>query len=148
MKTVNLYEAKTQLSALVEAAAKGEEIIIAKNGKPMARLVKLEAPAKRKINFGAWAHLDWRLPDNFDEPDEEIERMFYGEDYDALVARHERGDLGLDQPGAPEGARKKRARGVAEPAPDERGDALRDGDQDQHRKTEASGKRKQPRRKP
>ncbi len=36
---VNLYEAKTQLSSLVERAAKGEEIVIAKAGKPMARLV-------------------------------------------------------------------------------------------------------------
>ena len=38
---VNLYEAKTQLSSLVERAAKGEEIVIAKAGKPMARLVAL-----------------------------------------------------------------------------------------------------------
>jgi prevent-host-death family protein len=43
---VNLYEAKTQLSSLVERAAKGEEIVIAKAGKPMARLV---APAKEEI---------------------------------------------------------------------------------------------------
>lgn len=39
---VNLYEAKTQLSSLVERAAKGEEIVIAKAGKPMARLVPAE----------------------------------------------------------------------------------------------------------
>ena len=39
---VNLYEAKTQLSSLVERAAQGEEIIIAKAGKPMARLVRVE----------------------------------------------------------------------------------------------------------
>lgn len=38
---VNLYEAKTQLSSLVERAAKGEEIVIAKAGKPMAKLVPL-----------------------------------------------------------------------------------------------------------
>ncbi len=37
--TLNLYEAKTQLSALVDQAAAGAEIIIAKNGKPMAKLV-------------------------------------------------------------------------------------------------------------
>jgi prevent-host-death family protein len=42
MKQVNLYEAKTALSALVEAAAAGEEIIIAKNGKPKAKLVSLD----------------------------------------------------------------------------------------------------------
>jgi antitoxin (DNA-binding transcriptional repressor) of toxin-antitoxin stability system len=41
---VNLYEAKTQLSSLVERAAKGEEIIIAKAGKPLARLSALTAP--------------------------------------------------------------------------------------------------------
>lgn len=41
-KQVNLYEAKTQLSSLVEQAAKGEEIIIAKAGKPMVRLVPAE----------------------------------------------------------------------------------------------------------
>ena len=41
MNTVNIYEAKTQLSALVERAAAGEEIIIAKNGRAVARLVPL-----------------------------------------------------------------------------------------------------------
>jgi prevent-host-death family protein len=43
---VNLYEAKTQLSSLVERAAKGEEIVIAKAGKPMARLVPMQAEEK------------------------------------------------------------------------------------------------------
>ena len=41
---VNLYEAKTQLSSLVERAAKGEEIVIAKAGKPMAKLTQLAEP--------------------------------------------------------------------------------------------------------
>jgi len=43
---VNLYEAKTQLSSLVERAAKGEEIVIAKSGKPMARVLALATPDK------------------------------------------------------------------------------------------------------
>jgi len=43
---VNLYEAKTQLSSLVDRAAGGEEIIIAKAGKPLARLMPLAAPEK------------------------------------------------------------------------------------------------------
>jgi prevent-host-death family protein len=47
-KTVNLYEAKTQLSRLVERAAKGEEIIIAKAGEPKARLVPLARPVKNR----------------------------------------------------------------------------------------------------
>jgi prevent-host-death family protein len=83
MKQVNLYEAKTALSALVEAAAAGEEIIIAKNGKPKAKLVSLDHVAnapRRKREFGFWNHLGWKLPDNFDEPDPEIEAMFYGDD--------------------------------------------------------------------
>jgi len=81
MKQVNLYEAKTDLSALVEAAAAGEEIIIAKNGKPKAKLVALTAADERpKPNFGFWNHYGWKLPDNFDDPDPEIEAMFYGDD--------------------------------------------------------------------
>ena len=85
MKQVNLYQAKTDLSALVEAAAGGEEIIIAKNGKPKARLVALggEAVASRKPNFGFWNHLGWKLPEGFDDPDPEIEAMFYGDGEDA-----------------------------------------------------------------
>jgi prevent-host-death family protein len=42
---INIYEAKTHLSALVEKAARGEEIVIAKAGKPMAKLVPLDKPA-------------------------------------------------------------------------------------------------------
>ena len=81
MKQVNLYEAKTDLSALVEAAAAGEEIVIAKNGKPKAKLVALTPADKpRKFNVGFGAHYGWKLPENFNDPDPEIEAMFYGED--------------------------------------------------------------------
>lgn len=51
MATINIYEAKTRLSKLVEIAAEGEDVIIARGGKPVARLTQLE-PAKRKIRFG------------------------------------------------------------------------------------------------
>jgi prevent-host-death family protein len=80
MKQVNLYAAKTDLSALVDQAAAGEEIIIAKNGKPRAKLVSLGADtpvAKRPREFGFWEHYGWKLPDNFDDPDPEIEALFY-----------------------------------------------------------------------
>ncbi len=83
MKQVNLYQAKTDLSSLVEEAAAGEEIIIAKNGKPKAKLVSAEASlarTPRKREFGFWAHYGWKLPENFDDPDPEIEAMFYGDD--------------------------------------------------------------------
>ena len=51
MSTVNIYEAKTQLSKLVERAAAGKDVIIARGGKPVARLTQLEPPP-RKIRFG------------------------------------------------------------------------------------------------
>jgi prevent-host-death family protein len=63
--TVNLYEAKTSLSKLVERAAAGEEIIIAKAGKPRARLVPLADRALRKP--GGWEGKVW-VADDFDEP--------------------------------------------------------------------------------
>jgi prevent-host-death family protein len=66
MKSVNIHAAKTHLSALVEEAAAGEEIIIAKAGKPIARLVALEKPAFRRA-FGV---LKGRIhaSDDFDAP--------------------------------------------------------------------------------
>jgi antitoxin (DNA-binding transcriptional repressor) of toxin-antitoxin stability system len=82
MKQVNLYEAKTTLSALVEEAAAGEEIIIAKNGKARAKLVALDArpgEPRRPRRFGIWEHLGWKLPENFDDPDPEIEALFHGD---------------------------------------------------------------------
>jgi len=51
MSTINIYEAKTQLSQLVERAAAGKDVIIARGGKPVARLTRLE-PARRRIRFG------------------------------------------------------------------------------------------------
>jgi prevent-host-death family protein len=51
MTTINIYEAKTQLSRLVEQAAAGEDIIIARGGKPVARLTRLQ-PTRRAIRFG------------------------------------------------------------------------------------------------
>jgi prevent-host-death family protein len=62
----SLYEAKTHLSALVDRAAKGEEIVIAKNGVPMAKLVSVAANrAKRKP--GGWEGQVW-IADDFDAP--------------------------------------------------------------------------------
>lgn len=63
--TLNLYEAKTQLSSLVEQAAAGEEIIIAKNGKPMAKLVPIRERPLRKP--GRLKGKIW-MSDDFDAP--------------------------------------------------------------------------------
>ena len=52
MKTVNIHQAKTQLSRIVEEVAAGEEVIIAKAGKPVAKLVSLKAaPSKRQLGI-------------------------------------------------------------------------------------------------
>ena len=71
--TLNLYEAKTQLSALVDQAAAGAEIIIAKNGKPMAKLVPFREQASRKP--GKYKGKIW-MSDDFDAPMPEIEAAF------------------------------------------------------------------------
>jgi prevent-host-death family protein len=79
---VNMLEAKTNLSRLVEAVESGaeSEIIIARNGKPAARLVPVEEKSKRKIRLGLY---DGKYPvqtqEEFDADNDLIAAMFYGE---------------------------------------------------------------------
>ena len=68
MQTVDIHAAETHLSRLVDAAAAGEEIVIARAGKPVARLVALEKPAPRPRQLGTLAGKLGRIPDNFDDP--------------------------------------------------------------------------------
>ncbi len=79
-KTFNLYDAKTNLSALVEEAAAGEEIVIAKNGKPRARLVALDrGAAEPRFRLGFMRGRVW-ISDDFDAPwPEEVRRALEGE---------------------------------------------------------------------
>ncbi len=80
--TLNLYEAKTLLSSLVDKAAAGEEIIIAKNGKPMAKLVPVRERVKRKP--GRLKGKIW-LSKDFDAPMTEQElAAWYSNDEDHL----------------------------------------------------------------
>jgi prevent-host-death family protein len=65
---VNLYEAKTQLSSLVERAAKGEEIIIAKAGKPVARLTQVAQEPKMPREFGKNLLGVTYIAEDFDAP--------------------------------------------------------------------------------
>ncbi len=51
MPTVNIYEAKTRLSQLVDQAAGGEDVVLGRNGKPLVRITRLEEPARR-VKFG------------------------------------------------------------------------------------------------
>lgn len=74
---INIYEAKIHLSRLVDQAAAGEEIIIARGGKPVARLSKLAAPA-RKIRFGVLGG-QVKVSEDFDSPlPEEVIAGFEG----------------------------------------------------------------------
>jgi prevent-host-death family protein len=66
MRIINTHEAKTHLSKLLERVARGEEIIIAKAGKPIARLVGYSAPKHERIG-GQWKGLV-RMSDDFDAP--------------------------------------------------------------------------------
>ena len=66
METVNLYEAKTNLSRLVDQANAGEHIVIAKGGKPMAMLTPL-TPKKRTIRYGLMKG-QFVVPEDFDAP--------------------------------------------------------------------------------
>jgi len=72
--TVNIHAAKTHLSRLIERAEQGEETVIARNGRPVARLVPYQAERKRRVP-GAWKGRVKILP-GFDEVDEEIAREF------------------------------------------------------------------------
>ena len=79
-KTVNLYDAKTRLSQLVEEASAGEEIIIAKAGKPKARLVPLSA-AVHPRKPGGWEG-QVLMSEDFDEelPADELAEWYAEED--------------------------------------------------------------------
>jgi prevent-host-death family protein len=80
MAMINTHEAKTHLSRLLERVAGGEEIVIGKAGKPIAKLVPyVERKEPRKL--GTLKGKIWLAPDwDSDETNEEIARLFYGED--------------------------------------------------------------------
>lgn len=71
---VNVHDAKTNLSKLLARVEAGEEITIARAGTPVARLVPVRAKRFADI-FGCMSHLP-PLPDDFNDPDPEIEEMF------------------------------------------------------------------------
>jgi len=66
MRAFNIYDAKSHFSELIQRAEAGEEIVIARNGKPAARLVAMEKPPRRRP--GGWEGAVWLAPD-FDEAD-------------------------------------------------------------------------------
>lgn len=79
METVNIHEAKTHLSRLMEKVAKGESFIIAKAGKPIGKLVPLDEAETRKKRRIGFMKGEIVVPEDFDTMmADEIEEMFYG----------------------------------------------------------------------
>lgn len=77
MKTVNIHEAKTHLSRLIENAASGEPFIIAKAGKPMVKVVALGAPSPGQIKRVGFMTGQVDVPEDFDRMGrEEIDALF------------------------------------------------------------------------
>ncbi|MDP2322214.1 MAG: type II toxin-antitoxin system prevent-host-death family antitoxin [Acidobacteriota bacterium] len=66
-KQVNVHEAKTRLSQLLAEVEGGREIVVARNGKPVAKLVPFAAEGKKKLRLGTWKGRIWMSPD-FDAP--------------------------------------------------------------------------------
>lgn len=77
MRTVNIHQAKTQLSRLVDEASKGESFIIAKAGKPLVKVTPLDAPTAAQIRRIGFLAGQIQVPEDFDEMGrEEIEQLF------------------------------------------------------------------------
>lgn len=75
MLMANIYQAKTQFSKLIGEVLNGKEVIIAKAGKPVAKLVAYKEEAKPR-KFGLWEGKVF-VPDDFNDEDEAINKLFY-----------------------------------------------------------------------
>lgn len=79
MEIVNIHEAKTHLSRLVDRAAAGESFIIAKSGTPMVKVIPLDSPSGGQIKRLGFLSGQIEVPNDFDRMGEdEIERLFKG----------------------------------------------------------------------
>jgi antitoxin (DNA-binding transcriptional repressor) of toxin-antitoxin stability system len=77
MQTVNIHEAKTQLSKLIEQAVNGDSFVIAKAGKPLVKVSRLDAPADGQACRLGFMSGQMAVPEDFDRMgSEEIERLF------------------------------------------------------------------------
>lgn len=77
MLTTNIYQAKTQLSKLIEQALAGQNVVISKSGKPVARLIPFASAPKRRVPGRLKGKIF--VPDNFTDESSEINALFYGE---------------------------------------------------------------------
>ncbi len=73
---MNIHEAKTHLSQLLERVAMGEEVVIAKSGTPVARLVPVQTHSKKRVPGSAKG--EFTVPDDFNDPlPKDVEDLFY-----------------------------------------------------------------------
>jgi prevent-host-death family protein len=78
MQTVSLFDAKTHLSRLIDQIASGteEEIVISRNGKPVARVLPIKADVSRRIGL---ARGEFEVPDDIDRHNAEVAALFLGQ---------------------------------------------------------------------
>jgi len=80
MLTINIHEAKTHLSRLIDLAVRGEPFIIAKAGKPLVKVMSLTSPEPGQVKRLGFMTGQITVPDDFDRMgNDEIEHMFGGE---------------------------------------------------------------------
>jgi len=81
MQIINIHEAKTQLSRLIEQAVKGDSFIIAKAGKPLVKVTRLDAPLSGQVRRLGFMAGQISVPDDFDRMgSKEMELLFSGEE--------------------------------------------------------------------
>jgi prevent-host-death family protein len=79
MQTYNIHDAKTQLSKLVEMAARGESFVIAKAGKPMVKVIALDTPESSQMRRFGFMAGQIKVPDDFNTMGMgEIQELFEG----------------------------------------------------------------------
>ena len=79
MQTINIHEAKTHLSRLIDQAVNGEPFVIAKAGKPLVKVMRLDTPAAGQLRRLGFLAGEITVPDDFDRMGaEEIEHLFGG----------------------------------------------------------------------
>ena len=77
MQTVNIHEAKTHLSRLIDQAARGEPFVIAKAGKPLVKVMALNSPEANQVRRTGFMSGQIKVPDDFDQMgNAEIEHLF------------------------------------------------------------------------
>ena len=85
MQITNISDAKSSLSKLIERVIRGEEVIIGKSGKPVAKLIPYHLdPAPRQLGVGHWKGKIW-IADDFDDLSDEVLALFEGESDESIA---------------------------------------------------------------